>query len=147
VKKLLFSVTKKDCRWDYFKGSGKGGQKRNKTENCCRCTHIASGAVGKSEEGKSKEQNKKKAFRRMAESEKFRQWHTLRVAALMGELRDIEIRIEQELDDPNKTRIEVRDDGKWVKPKRKEIKHGPVKKDPHKVSRQAAKKMIQGHDD
>jgi len=29
-RKLLFSVTAKDCRWDYFKGTGAGGQKKLK---------------------------------------------------------------------------------------------------------------------
>ena len=67
-QKLLFSVTKKDLRVDYYRGTGKGGQKRNKTENCCRITHVASGAVGKSEEGRSKEHNKHTAFTRMVES-------------------------------------------------------------------------------
>ncbi len=33
-KQLLFSVTKKDLRIDYYKGTGSGGQKKNKTENC-----------------------------------------------------------------------------------------------------------------
>lgn len=43
-RKPILSVTKKDCRWDYYVGSGKGGQKRNRTSNCVRCTHIDSGA-------------------------------------------------------------------------------------------------------
>ena len=27
-KKLLFSITAKDCEWSYTKGSGNGGQKK-----------------------------------------------------------------------------------------------------------------------
>lgn len=27
-KTLLFTVSTKDCRWDYFRGSGAGGQKK-----------------------------------------------------------------------------------------------------------------------
>ena len=50
-KTLLFSVTAGDCKWDYYRGTGSGGQKKNKTSNCVRCTHTASGAVGKSEDG------------------------------------------------------------------------------------------------
>ena len=30
-RKPLFSVTAKDCNWDYYRGSGSGGQKKNKT--------------------------------------------------------------------------------------------------------------------
>jgi protein subunit release factor B len=48
-REKLFSVTEKDCRFDYFRGSGKGGQKRNKTDSAVRCTHAPSGAVGASE--------------------------------------------------------------------------------------------------
>jgi len=110
-RKLLFSVTKKNLRWDYFRGSGAGGQKRNKTENCCRCTHEPSGAVGKSEEGRSKEQNRKKAFRRMAESKEFQQWTRIEAARAMGTLIDIDKKVEQSM---MKITVEVVEDGKWV---------------------------------
>ena len=50
---ILFSVTAKDCRWDYFRGSGKGGQKSNMTSSRVRCTHKESGAVGQSDETRS----------------------------------------------------------------------------------------------
>ena len=57
-RKLLFSVTAKDCDWDYYRGSGAGGQKRNKTSNAVRCTHKDSKAVGKAEDTRSQLQNK-----------------------------------------------------------------------------------------
>ena len=31
AKELLFSVTKDDFDWDYFRAGGKGGQHQNKT--------------------------------------------------------------------------------------------------------------------
>ena len=105
-KQKLFSVTAKHCRWDYYKGSGAGGQKRNKTENCVRCTHEPSGAVGKSEEGRSKEQNKKKAFRRMAESKEFQNWLRLEVSRATGAWAEVVAKIERELADPNVTVVE-----------------------------------------
>lgn len=109
-KQLLFSVTKKDLRIDYFKGSGKGGQKRNKTENCCRITHLESGAVGKSEEGRSKEHNKKLAFQRMAESEEFQKWHRIKSAEYLGLI----TKVEQELT-PDKLKIEIKnEEGRWI---------------------------------
>lgn len=72
ARELLLSVTAKDCEWDYFRAGGKGGQKQNKTSSGARCRHRASGAVGESREERSQLQNRKKAFRKMAESEKFK---------------------------------------------------------------------------
>ena len=107
----IISITKKDCRFDFYRGSGKGGQKRNKTSNCCRCTHLASGAVGKSEEGRSKEQNIKRAFRRMAESERFKVWLKIEVSKVTGEAKRIEKKVEQDM---RKIRIEKRENGIWT---------------------------------
>jgi hypothetical protein len=111
-KEKLFSLTKKDFRWDWYRGSGAGGQKKNKTENCCRCSHLPSGAVGKAEEGRSKEQNKKKAFRRMAESEEFVKWVKIEAARVTGELAIIEAKVEKALQNVT---IEVRINNKWTR--------------------------------
>ncbi len=119
-KELLFSLTKKDFRWDYYKGSGKGGQKRNKTENCCRCTHEPSGAVGKSEEGRSKDQNIRKAFRRMADNPKFREWVRIEAARKSGDLANLEARVEKAL---KNVRTEVKCDGVWSKVKPDDLDH------------------------
>ena len=114
-KKLLFSVTKKDLRIDYYKGEGKGGQKKNKTENCCRITHLASGAVGKSEEGRSKEYNKKNAFKRMIETEEFIKWHRLQTAKHLGVQNQIEKEIEEAMR-PANLLVEGKDEkGRWTK--------------------------------
>lgn len=85
MSELLFSITAKDCRWDYFRGSGKGGQKRNKTSSGVRCTHNASGAVGQSDDTRSQHKNKEIAFERMANTAQFKSWHKLECARLMGE--------------------------------------------------------------
>jgi peptide chain release factor 2 len=44
-------VRREDCRRAFFKGSGPGGQHRNKTETCVRYVHLPTGiqAEGKSE--------------------------------------------------------------------------------------------------
>lgn len=60
-------VSKKDLRTEYYRGSGPGGQHRNKSDTCCRITHIPTGIVGKSEEHKSQGQNKKTAWKRLAD--------------------------------------------------------------------------------
>ena len=83
---LLFSITEKGCKFDYYKGSGKGGQKRNKTENCVRCRHIPSGAMATSEEGRSKDLNKRRAFKKMSETKEFKIWMKREVSIISGEL-------------------------------------------------------------
>ena len=70
---LLFSLSKdkKDFIVQPFKGSGKGGQKRNKTMSACRIFHPASGAISECEEERSFEQNKQRAFQRLMNKKKF----------------------------------------------------------------------------
>jgi len=92
---LLFSVTKKDCRWDYFRGSGAGGQKRNKTSSGVRCTHMDSGAVGKSDDTRSQHKNKRTAFIRMTETKRFKAWHKLEVSRCLGDENAIKQRVEE----------------------------------------------------
>ena len=62
------NVRKADLRIDYYRGSGKGGQHRNKRDTACRITHIPTGKSACSEERKSQVQNRKAAFRKLANS-------------------------------------------------------------------------------
>lgn len=87
-KVRVLGLTKKDFRFDFYRGSGKGGQKRNKTSNYARCTHPASGAVGQGEEGRSQIHNKRIAFERCVATEKFRRWLRMEVAKRTGALAD-----------------------------------------------------------
>lgn len=111
-KQLLFSLSK--AKGDFvvqpFKGSGKGGQKRNKTMSCCRITHPKSGAVAECQEERSFEQNRKRAFRRLLEKPEFVLWHKLEVAKALGEM-DLDKVVERELQN---VKVEVLIDGKWV---------------------------------
>lgn len=111
-KELLVRVTGKDCRWEFYVGSGKGGQKRNKTHNCARCTHPPSGAVGKAEDGRSKEYNKQKAFERMANTELFQKWIRLESMRAAGTMDIIEENVRKQV---RASVVEVKDEGKWVK--------------------------------
>lgn len=50
---------------EVFRGSGPGGQKRNKTSNCIRLTHLPSGLHVIAGESRSQVENKTRALRRL----------------------------------------------------------------------------------
>lgn len=60
-------LTAKDFKIDWFSGTGKGGQHRNKHQNCCRITHIDTGLVGQGTESRERVANQRTAFNRLAE--------------------------------------------------------------------------------
>ena len=95
----LFSVTASDCEWDYLRGSGKGGQKKNKTSSAVRCTHRASGAVGYSEASRSQYDNREIAFKKMAQSPEMQRWLKIQTAKLTGEELKIKENVEHALNE------------------------------------------------
>lgn len=86
MKERLFSVTASDCRWLAKRGSGKGGQKKNKTSSAIQCFHDPSGAMGESEDGRSQIHNKQKAFERMCNSPEFQAWLKFKIEAAQGHI-------------------------------------------------------------
>lgn len=64
-RELLFSLAKKDFSVRWFSGTGKGGQHRNKHQNCCEITHIETG-VSAIAQGRSRTSNQRQAFRTLA---------------------------------------------------------------------------------
>lgn len=121
TREKLFSVTAQDCDWQFFTAGGKGGQNQNKTSSACRVVHRPSGAVGESREHREQHQNKKAAFKRMAESKEFQKWLNLETKKQLGQLAQIEQEVEQEL---KKVSIEVKDEsGRWIKVKASELKN------------------------
>lgn len=120
-KELLFSVTKSDLKFDYFRSSGAGGQHRNKTDTACRCKHKPSGAVGEGKEHKSQKQNKQAAFKRMVASSKFKKWLRLETAKKLGILDRIKEEVEYEMS--HNVKVEGKDDkGRWVDEKESQNK-------------------------
>ena len=55
------------CEMDRLRGSGPGGQKRNKTESSVRLRHLATGLSALSGESRSQHENKARALRRLRE--------------------------------------------------------------------------------
>ncbi|QSM01164.1 RF-1 peptide chain release factor [Mycobacterium phage Nanosmite] len=108
-RELAFSVTLDDCKVDTFRAGGKGGQNQNKRETGVRVTHKASGAVGEARDERSQLQNKRLAFRRMAETTTFRLW----VKRQLGQDDLLKAAVERDMW-PVNIKTEVRENGEWV---------------------------------
>ena len=74
MKELLFSITKKDLQIEFFSGTGAGGQKRNKCQNCVRMTHPESGAMATGQSNKERPANLREAFKGLNRNAKFKMW-------------------------------------------------------------------------
>jgi protein subunit release factor A len=73
-RRLISRVTIKDCDVQTFRAGGPGGQNQNVRETAVRIVHAPSGSVGECREQRHQWQNKKIAFRRMAETNEFNVW-------------------------------------------------------------------------
>jgi len=101
MKELLFSITKKDFKFETFRSGGKGGQHQNKTESGVRITHIESGAVGESRSERSQHANKRLAFNHLVKSKKFQMWHKFKTALVLQGIRDTEKWVEDQMKEEN----------------------------------------------
>lgn len=119
-KQLLFSLSKAngDFIVQPFKGSGNGGQKRNKTMSACRIIHPASGTVSECQEERSFFQNRKKAFERLLQKDSFKSWYKIETMKRTGEYALIQEKVDVAMQDDNLLIEEQADDGTW------EIFHG-----------------------
>lgn len=59
-------LTKKDFKLEWFSGTGAGGQHRNKHQNCCRITHIATGMMETGQNSRERPSNQRDAFTKLA---------------------------------------------------------------------------------
>ena len=109
MREKILSVTLADCEVQHFSAGGKGGQNQNKRSTGTRVIHHPSGARGESREERSQLQNKKLAFRRMAESMKFQLW----VKRQCGNEDLLRARVERDMW-PVNIKTEVQEDGQWV---------------------------------
>lgn len=111
MRERVVSVTANDCRWEYFRGTGAGGQKRNKTSNCVRCTHEPSGAVGEARDSRSQRDNREAAFKRMAQSQKMQSWLRIETARRVGALMQIDEAVDRQM---KRIRVDRKNDrGLW----------------------------------
>lgn len=57
-----------DIQEQFITGSGKGGQKQNKTHNCVQLKHIPTGTIVKCQKGRERELNRFLARRQLCET-------------------------------------------------------------------------------
>ena len=55
-------MNESEFRFEWFSGTGKGGQHRNKHQNCCRCIHEPTGITANGTNSRSREDNKLAAY-------------------------------------------------------------------------------------
>lgn len=109
MREHVLSITIDDCEVQTFRAGGKGGQNQNKRDTGVRVVHRASGAVGESREHRTQLENKRAAFRRMADSPKMRFWIHERVH---GQKFPPEL-IGRMTSHPEEFRVETRQSGRW----------------------------------
>jgi hypothetical protein len=56
------------CHEDFYRASGPGGQKRNKTESAVRLRHPETGLIVVATESRSRQENRERALRRIREA-------------------------------------------------------------------------------
>jgi len=100
-------------KWDFFRAGGKGGQNQNKRSTGVRCTHLPSRAVGEARDGRTQATNRKAAFRRCVETQRFQGWLRLESSRKLGQRLMVEMHVEEQMK-PWNIRMEVKDNGKWI---------------------------------
>ena len=109
-KKLLFSITAKDCELQTFTVSGPGGGGKDTSNTGVRWIHHPSGARGESRDERSQLANKRLAWERMGRSPKMKAW----ILKQIIKWEDIETQVDKAMEEVN-LKVEVKNgNGKWV---------------------------------
>lgn len=111
-RELLFSVRREDFKIQTFRSGGKGGQHQNTTDSGVRIIHEESGCVSECRENRSQAQNKKVAFSRLVNSDKFQQWLKLKSYHIINNMDDIKEQVEKMMASDN-LKVEVFENGQW----------------------------------
>lgn len=109
MREKILTVTLDDCEVQTFRSGGPGGQNQNKRNTGVRIIHHPSGSRGESREERTQLENKKLAFKRMAESNTFKAW----IYAVTRNLKTPK-QLMEEWDKPEHVKTEVKEKGKWV---------------------------------
>lgn len=112
TREKLFSVSIHDCEVQVFRAGGSGGQGQNTTDSGVRIIHHPSGARAECRETRSQLENRRRAFKRMAETPQFRGWIAVQTGRIKSD-EQIRREVAAELADPSKLKIEVGDGKHW----------------------------------
>lgn len=74
-----FTLTAKDFKVEFMRGSGKGGQAKQKTSSACRITHEPSGVTKFCQDNREQHRNKAQAFKRLTLDPLFKCWCEMRL--------------------------------------------------------------------
>lgn len=99
MKTLLFSLTRDDFDWQYFCSGGSGGQNQNRRSSGVRCIHRDSGARAEARDSRDQLRNRRAAFERCVDTKEFKAWHKLEVARRLGQIVDIDAKVDRMMDD------------------------------------------------
>lgn len=120
IREKLFTISQDDFRWETTRGSGKGGQHRNKTDSFVKCYHDPSGSYGQSGDERSQGQNKKLAWKRCIGTKKFQVWLKMEIGRRMLDKEQRKrqeeamiLSVERSLA-PANLKYEIEVDGKWT---------------------------------
>lgn len=62
TQEIKMKVQEDQFIYEWFSGTGKGGQHRNKHQNCCRCIHEPTGITANGTNSRSREDNRRQAY-------------------------------------------------------------------------------------
>lgn len=111
-KEKITILSEKDLEVSYFIGSGKGGQKKQKTHSGVQIKHPESGAIGRCSETRSQAQNKRIAFDNLLKDPRMKFW----ISKKLYEIRQHET-LEETVERtviPENLKFEIKKDGKWT---------------------------------
>jgi len=111
-RELLFSVTKKDLKIEFFSGTGAGGQHRNKHQNCVRMCHPESGARATGQSSRERQANLRAAFQTLIKTAAFRTWQAQKIAEIQSG-QTIK-QVVDEMMSPENLKVETKEGGTWA---------------------------------
>lgn len=113
MRELLFKVTRSDFDETHYRGSGNGGQHRDKTSSGVRLTHRASGAVGEAADSRDQPANRSAAFKKLVSTPKWRVWFNEMCLVSSGQ-KSLQQKVDEAMAPENITTQVLDENNRWV---------------------------------